>query len=932
MELKTLFKLGAIASALILAGCGGDINIKTGDDSAPTPVDPTPTETPQEQAYGGFAEKSTGIADLDGKQVWKLSGLLQPAAASASTFATGGQDGNEITLGNDVVWELDGPVVVGGDNENSVVLNILPGTKIIGGDGDYLVVSRGSQINAVGTEDAPIVFTSVDAALGQEGEPGQWGGLVLLGNAPVNTCPDLNACDASFEVGDFPYGGNNPEDNSGSLKYVRVEFGGFKINDTQEMNGISFAAVGSETEVEYIQVHENNDDGVEFWGGNVSLSKVVLTNNFDDSLDWTNGWQGSAQHVLIMQKDNGSNRGIEADSNSDIDAEPKSNPTLSNFTILVANGTNDGGDDAEGIILRKATAVNAYNMLVKGDADSGECLEIDGDNTVINAQNGELVFTHSLLDCVEPTKNQSVDEDNQLAYDVHAWYTGQEGNLIGASALEGYMPTASSVALTSGKADLGNTDARLMDAEYIGAFDGSNDWTVGWTTAIHDDDGGTDPVALQPLTSCPVGTTQEMAIDGLYKDADVELICGLEGNVLTNTTLLAGSNVLYKLSGGAVLVGGDNENSATLSIQAGVEIFSEEDSYLAINRGSKIMAMGNADMPIVMTSQEDVIEGGEGERGQWGGLVLLGNGLTNKCPDKNACDASFEVGDHAYGGNDNTDSSGTISYVVVKYAGFKINDTQEMNGISFAAVGSGTQVDHIQVHANGDDGVEFWGGAVSLKYVYLTHNFDDSLDWTNGWQGKAQYVYITHEDGFANRGFEGDSHKTDGDTPTSHPLISNVTILPGVDVENASGDKGEGIILRVATEAEIYNMVIRGRKGSTGETESGECVELDGTYPSLIDGVNSGALLIEHSVVDCNEPFKGTDMGAVDVETWFLSLTGNSAQAVSLTDGMPAAGDTVLLGTGKDASTVDSWFDSTDYIGAFDGENDWREGWAYIPN
>ncbi|MBW8192169.1 hypothetical protein K0504_14125 [Neiella marina] len=929
MELKTLFKLGAISTALILAGCGGDINIKTGEDTVIT--DPSdPSESTTEQAYGGFAEQSTSLTELDGMEVWTLSGSLLPSEASASNYTTGGQDGDEITLGNDVVWQLDGAVVVGGDNENSVTLNILPGTKIIGGDGSYLVVSRGSKIEAVGTEDAPIVFTSTEAALGQEGEAGQWGGLVLLGNAPVNSCPDLDACDASFEVGDHAYGGNDSEDDSGTLKYVRVEFGGFKINDTQEMNGISFAAVGAGTEVEYIQVHENNDDGVEFWGGNVSISNVVLTNNFDDSLDWTNGWQGSAQHVLIMQKDDGSNRGIEADSNSDIDADPKSMPTLSNVTILVANGTNAGGDDAEGIILRKATAVNAYNILVKGDTDSGECLEIDGDNTVINAQNGELVFTHSLLDCVEPTKDQSVDEDNTLAFDVNAWYTEQEGNYIGASALDGYMPTSSSIALTGGKADLSNTDSRLDDAEYIGAFDGSTDWTENWTTAIHDD-GDDDTVTLQPLTSCPVGTTQEDATAGLYEDSSVELVCALEGNLLTNTTLLAGSNVLYKLAGGAVLVGGDNEDATTLAIQAGVNIFAESDSYLAINRGSKIMAQGSDDMPITMTSQEDVVAGLDGERGQWGGLVLLGNGLTNACPDKDACDASFEVGDHAYGGNDNTDSSGTISYVVVKYAGFKVNDTQEMNGISFAAVGSGTQVDHIQIHANGDDGVEFWGGAVSMKYVYLTHNFDDSLDWTNGWQGNAQHVYITHEDGQANRGIEGDSHKSDGDTPTSHPVLANVTIEPGVDIENASGDKGEGIILRVATEAEIYNLLVQGRKGDTSETESGECLELDGTYPSLVDGVNSGALLIENSIIDCNEPFKGTEMGTVDVEAWFLAQNGNSTDEVTLTDGMPAGTDTVLLGSGQDVSAMDSWFDSTDYIGAFDGTNDWRGNWAYDP-
>ncbi|MEH6463999.1 MAG: hypothetical protein V7771_08770 [Shewanella psychromarinicola] len=943
MELKNIFKLTALATALAatlgLAGCGGDININAGSDTV-TPITPTtpttPTQTDQEKSYSGFATKSTTMTAVDGKEVWVLKGTLAPSTA-ASTITTGGQDGDKIVLGNDVVWQLDGAVIAGGDNANAVELSILPGTKILGGSDSYLVISRGSTIMADGTAAAPIVFTSVETALGQEGKAGQWGGLVLLGNAPVNTCPDLTNCSASFEVGNHSYGGNDTEDNSGSIKYVRVEFGGFKINDTQEMNGISFAGVGAGTEIDHVQVHMNNDDGFEFWGGNVSVTNIVLTENFDDSLDWTNGWQGSAQHVYIRQADNASNRGIEADSNSDASAVPMSKPVLANFTIQVANGTNSGGDDAEGILFRKGTGVNTYNILVKGDVDSGECLEVNDDNTVNNANTAQLTMQNSLIDCVEPFKNAKADaaEGRTLALDVEAWYTGQDDNLVAAADLTDYMPNSSSVALTGGKADLANLDARLVNANYIGAFDGSNDWTTGWTTAIHDDVTPT-PTALPVLTSCPVGTTASAATAGLYKDASVTLICTLEGNVLSNTTLLAGQNVMYKIDGGAVVVGGDNTTPATLAIQAGTKLFATSNSFIAVSRGSKIMAQGSATHPIEMTSEEDVIAGASGERGQWGGLVILGNGLTNTCPDHNACSASFEVGDFPYGGNNNADNSGQISYVVIKYAGFKVNDTQEMNGISFAAVGSGTQVDHIQIHANGDDGVEFWGGAVNLKYVYLTDNFDDSLDWTNGWTGKAQFVYITHEDGNANRGIEGDSHKGANDTPVSAPKLANFTILPGTDIANASGDKGEGILLRVATAGELYNVLVQGLKGSTAETESGECLELDGSYAGLVDNVNSKTLTMSHSIIDCNEPFKyssdnAATADAVNVETWFMGQEGNSTAAVTLTDGMPAATDITLLGKGKDLSTDDSFFESTNFIGAFDGQNDWRQGWAYFP-
>ncbi|RYV02328.1 hypothetical protein SOPP22_09715 [Shewanella sp. OPT22] len=941
MELKNIFKLGALTTALALAGCGGDVNIKTGSETVTPPVTPPPAnqQTPEEKAYSGFATKSTTLASVDGKQVWVLKGTLAPSSSASTIGSFGGQDSSRIVLGNDVVWQLEGAVVAGGDNENSVELEVMAGTKVLGARESYVVISRGSMIKAEGTEAAPIVFTSVEKGIGQTGAPGQWGGLVLLGNAPVNTCPDLTDCSASFEVGNHSYGGNDSEDNSGVLKYVRVEHGGFKINDTQEMNGVSFGAVGSGTVVSHLQVHDNNDDGIEFWGGSVSVKNVVLTDNFDDSLDWTNGWTGSAQHIYIREKDNGSNRGIEADSNSDTNVEPRSNPRITNITIQVAEGKNSGGDDAEGILLRKSTGVMAHNILVKGKPASGECLEINGDTTVELAEVGGLVFNHSLIDCTEPFKNAKADADKgtTLAYDVEEWFTEQEGNLTVASDLNGYMPNPSSPALTGGLADLSNIDSRLVDADYIGAFDGENDWTVGWTIDIH---GNTSPAPVQELpelTSCPAGTMSEGVPAGLYADDSVALVCSLSGNITSPVTLLAGSNVLYKLKDGAVVIGGDNEDATTLGIQAGTKLFGESGSYIAVSRGSKIMAEGNESNPIIMTSEEDVIAGASPDRGQWGGLVLLGNGETNKCDDKTDCDVSFEVGQHNYGGDNNADSSGQLSYVVVKYAGFKVNDTQEMNGISFAAVGSGTQVDHIQVHANGDDGVEFWGGAVNLKYVYLTNNFDDSLDWTNGWTGKVQHLFITHEDGQANRGIEADSHKTDDATPVSKPMISNVTILPGVDVENASGDKGEGILLRVATAGELHNVLVQGRKGSTGDTESGECLELDGTYPTLVNNVEDGELEMTHSIIDCNEPFKYSSENdattdAIDVEAWFLADDkNNAATEVSLmSSGVPAEGESNLLGAGKDMSAEDNFFDATDYIGAF-GTEDWTAGWTFKP-
>ncbi|MBY5991836.1 hypothetical protein [Ferrimonas balearica] len=905
MKLKKLFPLSALASALVLAGCGGDININTGGDDTPVAPTPPPTEgpSPTEEAYGDFANRSTNIASVDGKEVWTLSGTLS----------------GDIALGNDVVWELTGAVIVGGDNENSGVLTIAEGTKVLGNSNSYLVVSRGSQIEAVGSADAPIVFTSVEAGLGLSTDRGQWGGLVLLGNAPVNTCADLSACDVSFEVGNHLFGGDQQDDNSGTLKYVRVENGGFKLNDTQEMNGISFGGVGAGTTVDYIQVDMNDDDGIEFWGGTVNVSHVVLTGNNDDSLDWTNGWTGAGQFIYIQTEDDNGNRGIEADSSkSDPLGLPMSQPVLANVTLNLGGGTNGDGDDAEGILFRVATGAHLYSTLVKGSLTTGECLEINGADTVANAQAGDLTIQNSLIDCVEPFKNPKDDADNVLL-DVEAWFMGQDGNLVGSADLDGYLPNASSPALGNGTANLANIDSRLMDTDYIGAFDGANDWTQGWTIGLHDDDA---PVAeLQPLSSCPVGTVNDAATAALIDGTD--LVCTLSGNVTQNVTLLAGTNVWYKLAEGAVVVGGDNQNAATLAIEAGANIFGDGGSYLVVSRGSKIMAKGNEMHPITFTSEEDAL-GLPVDRGQWGGLVLLGNAEVNTCPDKNDCNVSFEVGNHLFGGNNNADSSGELSHVVVKYGGFKLNDTQEMNGISFGGVGSGTLVEYIQVHGNDDDGVEFWGGSVNLKYVYLTDNNDDSLDWTNGWTGKAQYVYIQHEDNRANRGIEADSSKSDPlGLPYSDPLLSNVTIEVGA-ATNGDGDDAEGILLRVATRARLHNVLVK------GQATSGECLEINdaGTEANAADG----SLVMTHSLIDCVEAVKNSD--SFDTSAWFLGQEGNQVftgaefGTLVLTNGQPAS-DSAALGSGKDMSLEDSFFDATDYIGAFDGSNDWTQNWTF---
>lgn len=213
------------------------------------------------------------------------------------------------------------------------MLTIEPGTQIFGETSSkaFLVIRRGSKIQAVGTKAAPIVFTSSKAAGARaRGD----GGVVINGRAPINGC-DAAPCVAEGEGGTGLYGGANAADDSGTLRYVRVEFGGFPITEDNELNGIAFQGVGSGTDVDHIQIHMAKDDGIEFFGGTASAKFILTTGVSDDNIDWTDGWTGKLQFAVAQQYEDTGDNGIEADNNGDNNAAlPRSSPTLSNLTLI----------------------------------------------------------------------------------------------------------------------------------------------------------------------------------------------------------------------------------------------------------------------------------------------------------------------------------------------------------------------------------------------------------------------------------------------------------------------------------------------------------------------------------------------------------------------------------------------------------------------
>ncbi len=430
-----------------------------------------------------------------------LLGTLTLGALSANTMAAcpswadslGMREGKEACglndaapypgqylLTSDKIWVLQGGVFIGGDNTNQGTLTIEPGTKIVGNKGaDFLVISRGSQIFAEGTKDAPIVFTT-----GNTGNTsrGQWGGLILNGNAPINTCgtySDAAPCEATGEGpgarGTGVYGGNNPADNSGVLKYVRVEFAGFEVSPDNELNGIAFQGVGNGTVVDYIQVHKNSDDGVEFFGGTVDVKHVLLTGNRDDSMDWTYGWVGRAQFVIIDQFEDAANNGIEADSlKSPMDATPRSNPILSNFTFLSSTGANAKG--GSNLLLRRGTGVELNNSILTTSKKG--CIDIDDAPT---ADSGEIVFIGNFTYCKEAFEVEAGETWNPADLFTDADFNVQMAPTRGA--LDGYVPVASELTNLGDVTPFGDRHGTWFDfVDYAGAVKDANDtWYKGWT-------------------------------------------------------------------------------------------------------------------------------------------------------------------------------------------------------------------------------------------------------------------------------------------------------------------------------------------------------------------------------------------------------------------------------------------------------------------
>jgi len=272
-----------------------------------------------------------------------------------------------LTLDSETDYVITGPVLMASGTTLTIPAGMTIKAEPVGVNA-YIAIQQGALINAVGTASNPIVLTS------NAGSPsaGDWGGLVMCGRAPINSTADGSEDTATSEVGGLSYGGNTPIDNSGNIQYLRIEYSGGAIDGSAELNGLSLYAIGSGTTIDYVQIFEGSDDGLEFFGGTVNASHIVVVNSEDDSIDWTEGFIGSLTDVYV-QHGVAHDKGFECDGyNTDFSNEAGyfSAPDVTNVTVV-------GADDASESIRLRAGTQGLFTNVLLTDFDEG--FDLDGD-------------------------------------------------------------------------------------------------------------------------------------------------------------------------------------------------------------------------------------------------------------------------------------------------------------------------------------------------------------------------------------------------------------------------------------------------------------------------------------------------------------------------------------------------------------------------
>jgi hypothetical protein len=425
------------------------------------------------------------------KNLFALFLVLGIASLSAQEAVLQGDLTSSRTLSADSTYLLRGFVRV----QSGATLTIPPGTRLYGefNTQGSLIVKPGGKIMAQGTVNRPIVFTSQYMMPGSAQEPqrGDWGGVIILGKAPINVPGGTAAIEGPADM----YGGNDPDDNSGVLSYVRIEYAGIAFSPNNEINGLTFGGVGRGTKVDHIQVSYANDDSFEWFGGTVNCKYLIAYRGLDDDFDTDFGFQGKLQFLLGFRDpavaDVSGSNGFESDNDgAGSTNSPRTSPTWWNVTLVGPKAdslTAIHSNFKRGLHLRRSSQNLIHNTLVMGWPTG---IFIDGANTVADAQTGAMFITNSIISGMGSNYQSTVQafQDTMASWFEHqggrSYKTNVELNLIDPFNLDNPnpMPTVDSPVWTGGGTP---PDDGFFDptATFVGAF-GFIDWTAGWSTFV----------------------------------------------------------------------------------------------------------------------------------------------------------------------------------------------------------------------------------------------------------------------------------------------------------------------------------------------------------------------------------------------------------------------------------------------------------------
>ena len=785
----------ALANGVVLdAGAEVDYNFAF-DASGQMAIDPLNVETTNGSGQS-FALNWT-FCDERGlfAQNSNLTCDCPPLSSRPEVVITdAGQGTGTTTWTCDNTYILDGYVFVNAGQ----TLTIEPGTVIkgaagAGADASAFIVANGGQVIAEALAECPIIFTfqadPLDGSVAYDTR-GQWGGVILLGDATTNFGGVAQIEGIPADNDRASYGGSNDAHSAGILRYVSIRHGGTQLAAANEINGLTLGGVGSGTTLDHIEVVSNLDDGIEFFGGTASITNALVAFCGDDSFDWDQGYRGAnnANWLAIQDVPNAiGDRGGELDGDDSDDGnvsaneQPYATPTVNGWTVVSAGG--------QGLLFRNGSGGNVANGLLCGVSEGIE-IEHKADE-VEDAWDRWIAGDLTLSNIKVVGATDALDYDGAIVADGDAQldaYANANGVVVDAGADIDYT------------FEFDGAGQLATDQLYLNGANGSgHGFALGWTLC---DERGMFAATLEDAqaVSCdcpPLASRTEVVVTDAGQG--------------TGTTTWTCDNT-YILDGYVFVNAGQ-----TLTINPGTVIkgaagAGADASAFIVANGGQILADATESCPIIFTFQADPLDGSVAydTRGQWGGVILLGDATTNFGGVAQIEGIPADNDRASYGGSNDAHSAGILRYVSIRHGGTQLAAANEINGLTLGGVGSGTTLDHIEVVSNLDDGIEFFGGTASITNALVAFCGDDSFDWDQGYRGANNANWLAIQDvpnAIGDRGGELDGDDSDDGNVSANEQPYATPTVNGWTVVSAGG---QGLLFRNGSGGNVANGLLCG--------------------------------------------------------------------------------------------------------------------------